>query len=74
MRHAPPGNIWYSKNDDLEGSKTVGNPNNDAAEWSKIFETEVPNFNEFLFASGDCSKWLITTKDQAIGKHYSDGK
>ena len=28
------------------------------------------NYNQFLFAWGDCTKWLVTTKEQAIGNQY----
>ena len=73
MRHIPARHFWYTKDDNLQGSEAVGNSNVDTAEWSKVFETEVPNFNKFLFASGDCAEWLITTKEQAIGEYYSNG-
>ena len=73
VRHVPSGTKWYSKNDNLAGKERVGNPNNDTSEWSKIFDSEVPDFNAFLFASGDCTKWLVTMKEEAIGENYTKG-
>ena len=46
---------------------THGGSNN----WSINFEQAVPGYNEFLFATGDKEKWLITTKDQVLG-YYSN--
>ena len=30
------------------------------------------DFDEFLFATGDCTKWMIMQKEQAIGQFYTD--
>ena len=39
-------------------------------EWSIAFDNE--NFNQFLFATGDCTKWLIADKDVVTGCWYAN--
>ena len=41
--------------------------------WSIPFETAVPEYDEVLFSSGDCRKWLITKKGQISG-NYGEAK
>ena len=41
-------------------------------EWSIRFDNQV--FNQFLFASGDETKWLIADKEQVIGGYYNNEK
>ena len=69
MRHVV-GGTWFPLDDDLLGVDLVGNPYYDHHSWSLNFEEKVPDFDEFLFATVDCAKWLITTKFQAIGEKY----
>lgn len=38
--------------------------------WSIKFDNE--EFDQFLFATGDQVKWLITNKDQVLGKHFNE--
>ena len=35
-------------------------------QWSIDFETEVPDYSEFLFATGDIEIWLMTTKAEVM--------
>jgi hypothetical protein len=52
----------------LAGTETpYGDPTNDSEPWSVDFETEVNGWDEFLFATGDCSKWLVATKEAVLG-------
>ena len=37
--------------------------------WSIPFETAVPEYDEMLFASGDCIHWLITKKTEIEGNY-----
>ena len=72
VRRVPAGNAWHPATDGLVGTVVYGtyssNPqdNNIGTGWSINFETAVPGYNEFRFASGDGQVWLITTK-AAIG-------
>ena len=67
VRHLPPGNTWHPATDRLQGTETYGTPGG-ASAWSVPFG----DFNEFLFASGDKSMWLITTRTAAIGEYYEN--
>ena len=72
VRHVPAGNRWYKSKDELVGTEVYGDPKGGAAsaeQWSIRFD-ETP-FDQFLFSLGDCSKWMITTK-QAVRLHGSN--
>ena len=70
---------WHPPNDNCEGTESkYGSPSYinattiDAqgnSTWS--FEYSNRTFNQFLFATGDCSVWLVTTPDQVYGTYYS---
>ena len=63
---------FHPATDDLAGTDTYGTNDYNAQSdenWSEYFADET--FNQFLFAFGDCSEWLVTTKDSAIGENYS---
>ena len=59
MKWIPATNpTWFSGNDNLEGTHTVGIEGDDDREWAIGFNsTTSPNF---LFASGDFKNWLMT--------------
>jgi len=68
VRHAPAGaSKWHSATDHLAGTDEYGDPENDAAEWSTRFKGK--NFEEFLFATGDCTKWLVAAKSSVYGNY-----
>jgi len=56
----------FSYNDDLAGSVTDGTPHNNpmGAGFSQNFESTVSDYNQFLFATGDCSKWILADRAQ----------
>ena len=70
VRHVPPGNEWHPATDNLAGTDVYGDLSNDSLAWSINFEDAVKNYNQFLFASGDLSVWLIATVDAVIGSNY----
>ena len=74
VRHIPSTNNWHPINDNLAGVITYGNPATSGGTnaWSIKFEDAVPGYDEFLLATGDCTKWLITSKYQAVGQYYSN--
>ena len=62
MRHVPAGNNWHKATDNLAGTEEYGDPRDgpDSTQaWSIKFDEAI--FDQFLFSTGDCSKWLITT-------------
>jgi hypothetical protein len=67
VRHVPAGNAWHPANDQLAGTQTYGDSTDDSNPWSVNFETAVNGWDEFLFATGDCTKWLAATKEAVLG-------
>jgi len=67
VRHVPPGNSWHPAIDQLVGDEVYGNSVENGIAWSKDFESEVPDYNEFLFATGDKVKWLVAPKSSVLG-------
>ena len=56
---------WHPSTDHLRGTDVYGKHTNDHSAdmtFSINFEKAVPGYNEMLIASGDCTKWLITTR------------
>jgi hypothetical protein len=51
----------------LAGTQTYGDSTDDSNPWSVNFETAVPGWDEFLFASGDCTRWLAAIKEAVLG-------
>ena len=73
MRHVPASAAaWHPSTDRLAGTDTYGTRGADlgAPAWSVPFSGRA--FDQFLFATGDCTKWLIATPDAVTGATYSD--
>ena len=66
--------IWHVASDHLAGTQIYGNPRrgtfSQSGHWSINFEEAVPGYDEFLFATGDCSNWLIMKRDELVGSKY----
>lgn len=69
VRHVPAGNHWHPAKDELVGWEVYGSPDNSNSAWSIKFPL---HFKEFLFATGDLSKWLIASKEAVTGSFYSN--
>jgi hypothetical protein len=72
VRHTTAGNNWGPYRDQLRGTETRGTVGGDGGMWTVPFEAAVPGYTKFLFATGDCAKWLVSTKDSAIGGYYAN--
>merc|ERR1711988_1373993 len=59
------GNHWYPATDQLRGTDVYGQKGSHS--WSINFNSAVPGYNEFLFATGDCKKWLVAKKSSVMG-------
>jgi len=73
VRHVPAGNVWHPANDELAGTDVYGTECVDSAPWSVNFASKLPagcTYSEFLFSTGDCTKWLAATTDAVIGETY----
>ena len=71
MRHLPPGDKWFTARDQLLGTEEYGDPAGGPQarqEWTVRFDTTP--FDQFLFSTGDCYKWLVATKAAVIGEYY----
>jgi hypothetical protein len=72
VRHLPIGSAhWHPVNDNLAGTIAYGSPSADksAAEWGVKWNSM--NFDQFLFATVDCTDWLIATP-AAVGTNPVD--
>ena len=71
VRHVPASaKAWHPATDQLRGTDVYGDPSNPNTAWSITFNKT--SFNQFLFATGDGEKWLITTKEQVTGSFYEN--
>jgi len=73
VRHVPAGNRWHPSSDALAGTDTYGDPAGGSLStvaWTVPWDSNA--FNQFLFATGDCDRWLIASKDAVIGAHYAN--
>jgi len=61
------GSSWHPSTDRLAGTDVYGSPGTSAA-WATAFDKST--VNQFMFATGDCTKWLITTPDAVGGAPY----
>ena len=64
-------NAWHPINDDLAGDTIYNTYSSDAqsdSTWSIIFDDMVPDYNQFLFATGNCEYWLVTEIEEATTK------
>ena len=72
VRHVPAGNKWHKATDLLTGTEAYGTPCGATCnkEWSTKFDKA--KFNQFLFATGDERKWLISSKNEVTGSYYTN--
>jgi len=66
VRYTPTD--WHPAKDRLDGWSAYGSKGNNSAPWSIQFDNM--DFGEFLFVSGDCSKWLIASRFDVTGEEY----
>ena len=54
----------FSFDDDLAGVESDGTLHNNpkGIGFTEPFQNVVPDYNQFLFATGDCSKWILTDR------------
>ena len=71
VRHCPASATnpqWHEATDLLVGTEAYGRVGDDSQQWSVKFHST--RFDEFLFATGGCKKWLIASKEQVIGSWW----
>ena len=68
MRHVPSTTgKWHGATDSLRGTAKYGDPDDHETAWSVRFDNV--QFNQFLFVTGDCKKWLIASPESVHGKY-----
>ena len=72
VRHMTPGSNWHPAADHLAGTAVYGDSDDDSAAWSIDFESAVPGYDQFLFASDDGVYWLVATKSAVAGANYEN--
>jgi len=66
VRYVPTGNTFHPATDNLAGTDVYGNPRDMSKAWSVSFSTTNRNRLQFLFAFGNCDKWLIADADVVL--------
>lgn len=61
----PDHGKWHPATDQLAGTQAYGIPFNNRNNWSIRFSHMT--YDQFLFTTGDRSKWLVVNKDQLMG-------
>eukprot|EP01043_Picozoa_sp_COSAG02_P046470 COSAG02_NODE_4349_length_5466_cov_31.632569_3_plen_1141_part_01 len=56
----------HTATDLLKGTDEYGTYGQ-SSPWSVKFEETVPGWDQLMFASGDCTRWIVMTKEEAIG-------
>ena len=77
VRRVQPGSHWHQASDHLVGTAVYGEPCGATQDCSFSVKFADNNFNEYLFATGDCRRWLIAAKhavssvtdEHALGFH-----
>mmetsp|Transcript_90758 Transcript_90758/g.207688 ORF Transcript_90758/g.207688 Transcript_90758/m.207688 type:complete len:569 (-) Transcript_90758:194-1900(-) len=67
VRHVPAGTRWHPATDRLLGTHAYGKAGNELSRHSWSIRFDKATFDEFLFSTGDCRKWLVATKQSVLG-------
>jgi len=62
---------WHPATDQLRGTDVYGTEGADE-DWSVAYENS--SFDQFLFTTSDCAKWLIAEKDQVLGWYADEAR
>merc|ERR1719411_1245067 len=75
VRHVPEGESWYSYSDALKGEiKDELYAYEEDEEWTINFEEAVPGYNQFLFSTGDKTRWLVASKDTVMAEYQPESR
>ena len=77
MRRVKAGYAWHEATDHLMGTDEYGTWEDDTtvdSSFSVRFDSYSRDTLEFMFATGDGSKWLITTADAVDGPYSLDDR
>ena len=73
VRRVKAGNTWHPATDRLLGTDVYGTYDpSDAADSTFSIQFDTLPCDEFLFATGDRTKWLVAKKSSVIGAYYAN--
>ena len=68
VRRVKPGSIWHQATDNLEGKDQYGTFVNDGTVDSSFsISFDIDQVEDFLFITGDRTKWLIASVGSVLG-------
>jgi hypothetical protein len=65
VRSIPAQKTWHPAKDKLAGTEAYGSAYSSTEPWSVKFDNI--KFDQFMFTSGDYTKWVVAHKDSVIG-------
>jgi hypothetical protein len=63
---------WHPATDQLVGTDVYGTEAEATNDWSVEFESR--SFDQFLFTTSDCAKWLVAEKDSVLGWYSNEDR
>ena len=73
VRRVQAGNTWHPADDQLQGTSAYGTfVNNLTADATFSVPYDIERVVEFLFATGDGTKWLVASKGAVVGGFYEN--
>jgi len=73
VRHTPAGYHWHPAVDQLRGTASYGKKGTATSGWAWSVPFSAVKFNQFMFATGDCKKWIVSDK-AAVLSWYKNGR
>ena len=64
VRRVQSGNTWHQATDSLQGTNVYGTPGAEDSNQSWSIQFDNMSYDQFLFATGDGSKWLIASRSE----------
>lgn len=63
---------WHPATDQLVGTDVYGTADEPTNDWSIAFDTL--SYDQYLFATSDCEKWLVSEKEQVLGWYANEDR
>ena len=67
-------NPWHAATDNLQGTDVYGTPSSETSAQSFSVSFDIDAIDEFMFATGDGTKWLIASKFAVNGENYDNDR
>lgn len=63
---------WHPATDQLVGTDVYGTADEPTNDWSIAFDTM--SYDQYLFTTSDCEKWLVSEKEQVLGWYSNEDR